>query len=63
MRNGPNGPYNYEYSVGLNDIPDKRLDGCYVGWVLDGNGQRDSQNFEFCVPEGQGEVWILFDQN
>ncbi len=63
MRNGPNGPYNYEYSIGLNDLPDKNIAGCYTGWVLDGNGERDSQNFQFCVPEGQGEVWILFDQN
>ena len=63
MRQGPNGPYNYEYSIGLNDLPDKKIEGCYVGWVLDGNGERDSQNFQFCVPEGQGEVWILFDQN
>ncbi len=63
MRQGPNGPYNYEYSIGLNDLPDKKIEGCYVGWVLDGNGERDSQNFDFCAPEGQGEVWILFDQN
>ncbi len=63
MRNGPNGPYNYEYSIGLNDLPDGKIEGCYVGWVLDGNGERDSQNFEFCVPEGQGEVWMLFDQS
>jgi len=63
MRQGPNGPYNYEYSVGTGDIPDRRLEGCYVGWVLDGNGERDSHNFEFCVPDGQGEVWILFDQS
>jgi len=63
MRNGPNGPYNYEYSIGLGDLPDKNIAGCYTGWVLDGNGERDSQNFQFCVPEGQGEVWMLFDQN
>ena len=63
MRQGPNGPYNYEYSIGLGDLPDKNPAGCYTGWVLDGNGERDSQNFQFCVPEGQGEVWMLFDQS
>lgn len=63
MRNGPNGPYNYEYSIGIGDIPDHTLEGCYTGWVLDGNGERDSQNFQFCVPAGQGEVWMLFDQS
>jgi len=62
MRQGPNGPYNYEYSIGLNDLPDKNIAGCYTGWVLDGNGERDSQNFQFCAPDGQGEVWMLFDQ-
>ena len=63
MRSGPNGPYNYEYSIGLSDLPDGKIEGCYVGWVLDGNGERDSQNFQFCAPDGQGEVWILFDQS
>jgi len=63
MSQGPNGPYNYEYSLGLGDIPDHNLAGCYTGWVLDGNGERDSKNFQFCVPDGQGEVWILFDQS
>ncbi len=63
MRQGPNGPYNFEYTIGVGDIPDKTLEGCYVGWVLDGNNERDSQNFQFCVPAGQGEVWMLFDQS
>ncbi len=63
MRNGPNGPYNYEYSIGLSDLPDGKIEGCYTGWVLDGNGERDSQNFQFCVPAGQGEVWMMFDQS
>jgi hypothetical protein len=63
MRHGPNGPYNYEYSIGTGDLPDKNIAGCYTGWVLDGNGERDSHNFQFCVPEGQGEVWMLFDQS
>lgn len=60
-RQGPNGAYNYEYKLGLEPVGGN-VAGCYVGWVLDGNGERDSQNFRFCVPEGQGEVWIEFDQ-
>jgi hypothetical protein len=60
-RDGPNGPYNYEYKLGLEPVGGS-VAGCYFGWVLDGNGERDSQNFRFCVPEGQGEVWIKFDQ-
>lgn len=60
-RQGPNGPYNYEYKLGL-DAVGGNVAGCYFGWVLDGNGERDSQNFRFCVPEGQGEVWMRFDQ-
>lgn len=61
-RDGPHGPYNYEYKIGIGDLPGNSVAGCYVGWVLDGNGERDSQNFQFCVPDGQGEVWIKFDQ-
>lgn len=60
-RTGPNGFYNYEYKMGLNELGGS-VAGCYTIWVLDGNGQRDSLNFRFCVPEGQGEVWLLFDQ-
>ncbi len=60
-RAGPNGQYNYEYKLGLEPLGGS-VAGCYVGWVLDGNGERDSLNFRFCVPEGQGEVWIEFDQ-
>lgn len=60
-RTGPNGLYNYEYKLGLEPLGGS-VAGCYVGWVLDGNGERDSLNFSFCVPEGQGEVWMEFDQ-
>jgi hypothetical protein len=60
-RQGPNGSYNYEQKLGL-DVLGGSVAGCYFGWVLDGNGERDSQNFRFCVPDGQGEVWIKFDQ-
>ncbi len=63
MRNGPNGPYNYEYVVPLTQIPGGNVAGNYTIWVLDGNGERDSQTFHFSVPADQGVVWITFDQN
>jgi hypothetical protein len=56
------GAYNYEYKVGLGDIPGNNVAGNYSIYVLDGNGERDSQDFSFSVPDGQGEVWIKFDQ-
>ena len=43
-------------------LPGNTVAGNYVIWVLDGNRVRDSQNFSFTVPDGQGEVWIEFDQ-
>lgn len=58
---GPSGSYNYEYKLNL-DVLGGSVAGCYTIWVLDGNGERDSQNSRFCVPEGQGQVWIEFDQ-
>ncbi len=60
---GPLGPYNYEYKIGRDQLPGGTVAGTYVLWVLDGNGERDSQNITFTVPEGQGEVWLQFDQN
>ena len=62
MRDGPNGKYNYEYKLGADKIPGGTVAGNYTIWVLDGNGERDSQNFNFTVPDGQGEGYILFDQ-
>lgn len=59
---GPQGPYNYEYKVGSSQLPGGNVAGSYTGWVLDGNGERDSQNFSFSLGDGQGEVWIEFDQ-
>ena len=56
------GKYNYEYKIGLDQIPGNNVAGNYVIWVLDGNGERDSQTFSFSVPDGQGEVWMQFDQ-
>jgi hypothetical protein len=61
-RDGPNGPYNYEYKLGASSLPGGSVAGNYVGWVLDGNDERDSQNFSFTVPDGQGEVWLELDQ-
>lgn len=60
-RSGPNGSYNYEYKLGP-DVLGGSEAGCYTGWVLNGYGERDSRDFRFCVPEGQGEVWMEFDQ-
>ncbi len=62
FRDGPNGRYNYEWKIGASDLPGGNIQGNYQIWVLDGNGERDSQTFSFSVPEGQGEVWITFDQ-
>lgn len=59
---GPQGKYNYEYKIGRDQLPGGNVAGTYQIWVLDGNGERDSQTFSFTVPDGQGEVWILFDQ-
>ena len=59
---GTLGKYNYEYKVGRDQIPGANVAGNYVIWVLDGNGERDSQTFSFSVPDGQGEVWMQFDQ-
>lgn len=59
---GSLGRYNYEFKVGLGSLPGNNVAGNYTGWVLDGNGERDSQNFSFTLGEGQGEVWIQFDQ-
>jgi SH3-like domain-containing protein len=56
------GKYNYEFKVGRDQIPGNNVAGGYAIWVLDGNGERDSQTFTFNVPDGQGEVWMQFDQ-
>lgn len=61
QRTGPNGKYNYEYKVPLDKVGGN-VAGNYTIWVLDGNGERDSRDVNFTVPEGQGEVWIQFDQ-
>ena len=59
---GPLGAFNYEYKIGIGDIPGNTVAGNYVMYVLDGNGERDSQDFGFSIPDGQGEVWIEWDQ-
>lgn len=56
------GRYNYEFKVPLGQLPGNTVVGSYRGWVLDGNGERDSRDFSFSVSEGQGEIWIQFDQ-
>ncbi len=59
---GTLGAYNYEYKIGIGDIPGGNVAGNYVMYVLDGNGERDSQDISFSIPEGQGEVWVKWDQ-
>jgi uncharacterized protein YraI len=61
QRSGPNGKYNYEYKISLDRLGGS-VAGNYTLWVLDGNGERDSQDVNFSVPDGQGEVWMVFDQ-
>jgi len=56
------GRYNYEFKIRADQLPGGNVAGGYRGWVLDGNGERDSRDFNFSVPDGQGEVWIEFDQ-
>lgn len=59
---GALGRYNYEYKIGVGDLPGNTVAGNYTMFVLDGNGERDSQDLNFSVPEGQGEVWVTWDQ-
>jgi hypothetical protein len=59
---GQLGRYNYEHSIGVDRVPGNTVAGNYVIWVLDGNRERDSLNFTFALPEGNGLVWIEFDQ-
>ncbi len=59
---GTLGAYNYEYKIGIGEIPGNSVAGNYVMYVLDGNGERDSQDISFTIPEGQGEVWVKWDQ-
>ena len=59
---GPKGrKYNYDKSISASQLPGGNVAGTYTIWVKDGNGERDSQNFTFTVPDGnQGEVWLIF---
>ncbi len=59
---GALGDYNYEYKIATSSIPGNNIAGNYVVYVLDGNGERDSEDFSVNVPDGQGEIWIMFDQ-
>ena len=62
MSESGSGRYNYEYKIPLDRLPGNNVAGNYTIWVLDGNGERDSKDFSFSVPDGQGEVWMEFDQ-
>ena len=59
---GALGAFNYEFKIGIGDIPGNTVAGNYVMFVLDGNGERDSRDLNFSIPDGQGEVWIEWDQ-
>ena len=62
---GPQGRiYNYSNSVPASQLPRGKVGGTYTIWVKDGNGERDSQNYNFTLPEygNQGLVWLIFDQ-
>lgn len=56
------GRYNYEFTLGLDKLPGNAVAGSYRLWVLDGNGERDSQDVTFGIPANQGLLWIQFDQ-
>jgi hypothetical protein len=61
---GQLGEYNYEYKLGRDQLPGNSVAGGYAVWVLDGNGERDSEVFNFNISDGQqGLLWIKFDQN
>jgi len=59
---GSLGYYNYEYSLGVDNLPGNMVAGNYTLWVLDGNGERDSRNVTFSIGGTQGLLWIQFDQ-
>ena len=61
-RQGSLGPFNYEYKIPAGELPGGSVAGNYTMWVIDGNGERDSQNTSFTVPEGQGVVRIVWNQ-
>lgn len=61
---GQLGEYNYQFSLPAGSLPGGTVAGGYTVWVLDGNGERDSEVFTFTIPDGQqGLLWIKFDQN
>ncbi|MCB9137824.1 MAG: SH3 domain-containing protein [Caldilineaceae bacterium] len=60
---GQLGEYNYEFSMGTSSLPGNSVQGSYRVWVLDGNGERDSEPFDFTIDNPQnGLLWIKFDQ-
>lgn len=61
---GPKGNiYHYTKSVPTSQLPGGNVAGTYTIWVMDGNRERDSQNFQFTLHGNQGLVWLVFDQN
>ena len=61
---GPVGDkYHYSKGVPASQLPGGNVAGTYTIWVMDGNGERDSQNQTFTLHGNQGLVWLIFDQN
>ena len=61
---GQLGDYNYEFSIGTGSLPGNTVAGNYTVWVLDGNGERDSEIFNFSIGDANsGLIWIKFDQS
>ena len=60
---GPLGDFNYDYKVPAGELPGGTVAGNYTMWVIDGVGERDSRNITFGVPDGQGNLRIVWDQN
>ncbi len=59
---GTLGKYNYEYVLQLGQLPGNAVAGNYTLWVLDGNGNRGSENVNFTISGNQGLIWVRFDQ-
>lgn len=61
-RPGPLGTYNYDVGIHLSQIPGGTVAGNYTIYVRDGTGERDSRDINFSISNGQGLVYMVFDQ-
>ncbi|MXX24586.1 MAG: SH3 domain-containing protein [Caldilineaceae bacterium SB0668_bin_21] len=61
---GPKGDiYHYSKDIPFNQLPGGNAAGTYTIWVMDGNRERDSQNYHFTMSGNQNLIWLVFDQN